>query len=159
MFEDPFCAESFTCNCLSYYLHSVWVEYQVFHLIRYLEDTFPWNAGSHPTSSGVSTLHGFLPEVLCGNTCNWQLGTRFFLVTSSPFGFGTVELSRLFFDSTSKQDFFSVALFPFISFSYKIGWILLNFHFILIYSVVLMWIDKMTGQKVKKCFFPFPLSF
>lgn len=67
----------------------------------------------------------------------------------SPFAFVTEEFSALFFDGALKQGFFSVS----ISFLYKICWILkvLNlkkYGLTLIYSIVLMGTDKMTGQKV-----------
>lgn len=112
MFEGPFYAESFTCNCLSCYLHSVWDEYQVFHLIRYLADAFPWDTGSPLTGSGVSILDGFLPEVLCVNLCNCELNS-IFPCDFKPFWLCHRRIVSLFFDSASKQDFFSVTLFPF----------------------------------------------
>lgn len=129
-------------------LHSVWDEHQAFHLIRYLEVTSPWDAGSAPTGSGMSTLEGLLPEVLCVN--------KIFPCDFKPFWI----CHRRIVTSLLRQCLKGGLLFSdFISFSYKVDHILnlLNFkrcEFILIYSVVLMRIDKMTGQKVRNAVFP-----
>lgn len=154
----PLLCWDFTCNCLSYYLLSACNKYQVSHLTRYLEDTFPWNAGSPPTGSGVrSGPSKWYSPWGAGSCCvceGLQLCTRSRIF---PWDFRSFWIchrrivSSILWQYLKARLLFSV----FISFLYKIDWILkvLNFKrygFILIYSVVLMGTDKISGQKVRE---------
>ena len=162
-FEGLFCAESFTCYCLSCYLLSHWDEYQVSHLTRLLEVNFSWNAASPLTGSGVNILdlllaNGFPSEVLCScHTCAHLqrcIRSRMFPCDFKSFWICHRRIvSSVLWQRLKARLLFSV----FISFLYEIDctfkvFNFIRYGFVLSYSVVLLGTGKLTGQKGKTAF-------